>query len=928
MFDVLYTLFIFPLVQIIELCFFFVYRVAGRNPGAAVFGVSLAVSVFTLPLYFRAEKWQETEREIQRRMAAKIKKIKAVFSGDEQYMILSTYYRQNHYHPVYALRSSFSLLIQIPFFIAAYSYLSHLDVLQGTPFLFIPDLGAPDGLVSLGGTFSVNILPIAMTAINCLSGTLYTRGFALKEKVQLYLMALIFLILLYPSPSGLVLYWTLNNLFSLVKNILVKTKFTRQAVWGILFVSAACLDVYVLFFHHGDLPNRLLACALFSTIFFLPLLAKVPALAAPLFGGGSVIRDNSGRHWCFFASSLILLVLAGLVIPGSLVASSVEEFSFIEAHASPFPFMFRVFLQASGFFLFWIPGLYFLFSARIQKIFCLIMAVLALGACVNVFLVSENFGFLTNTLIFSEPKSLSAGDPGAYAANLAVLALSAAAALFLVLGGKKTLLFSLQAIVLLSLFGFGILNLVRIQAEFAALQGRRTDSAAIIEESCYRLSRQGKNVVFFMLDAAVSGYVPYIFEEKPDLARIFKDFTWFPNCVSFANHTLAGAPPLYGGYEYTPEAINLRDTVPLAEKHREAYLLLPRLFLDAGYSVTVTDPPFDNYRMSNLSIFSEYPEIHAENVSGKYTSLWLNDHPDITGMNITNLLNANLIRFSFFKTVPLFLRYFIYNDGNWLGTENLRGRRSSKNGLTTTIINDYAFLDLLPRLTSVGGEGDTYTAVYAHLPHDTALLQLPDYVPSDTTDGRTEESTAAGKPLRADFPLANFAHDDRYHVNMASFLLLGKFIEFLKNEGVYDNTRIILVADHGRGSGNYEKNIPLPDGSTLQSYNPLLMFKDFSPGDDRGETARGEKAGPAVDYSFMTNADAVFFALKDIIADPVNPFTNEKLEPDKAEGAKITTIGALSSYRHSRYRYTIHRGQWMAVHSNIFDPANWEILEK
>jgi hypothetical protein len=285
-------------------------------------------------------------------------------------------------------------------------------------------------------------------------------------------------------------------------------------------------------------------------------------------------------------------------------------------------------------------------------------------------------------------------------------------------------------------------------------------------------------------------------------------------------------------------------------------------------------------------------------------------------MNISNLLRANLIRFSFFKTAPLFLRYFVYNDGNWLSTENLRGRKSSKNGLTSTIINDYAFLDLLPRLTSVEGEGNTYTAIYAHLPHDTALLRLPDYVPSDTLNTREEDPGAD----TARFAAANLADDSRYHVNMASLLLMGKFIEFLKQVGggIYDNTRIILVADHGRGSSDYEKNIPLPDGSTLQSYNPLLMFKDF---DSEG----GEMT---VDNTFMTNADTVFFALKDIIAEPVNPFTNKKLTANKAAGVKITTIGALSSYRHSQYRYNIPRGQWLGVHSDIFDPANWESLEK
>ncbi len=63
-----------------------------------------------------------------------------------------------------------------------------------------------------------------MTLINCIAGAVYTRGFAFKEKAQLYGMALLFLVLLYNSPAGLVLYWTLNNVFSLLKNIYYKIK--------------------------------------------------------------------------------------------------------------------------------------------------------------------------------------------------------------------------------------------------------------------------------------------------------------------------------------------------------------------------------------------------------------------------------------------------------------------------------------------------------------------------------------------------------------------------------------------------------------------------------------------------------------------------------------------------------------------------------
>lgn len=70
----------------------------------------------------------------------------------------------------------------------------------------------------------MNILPIIMTAVNLVSCVIFTKGSLLKTKIQLYAMALFFLVFLYTSPSGLVFYWTLNNLFSLVKTIFYKLK--------------------------------------------------------------------------------------------------------------------------------------------------------------------------------------------------------------------------------------------------------------------------------------------------------------------------------------------------------------------------------------------------------------------------------------------------------------------------------------------------------------------------------------------------------------------------------------------------------------------------------------------------------------------------------------------------------------------------------
>ena len=221
-FTALYNIILSPISQIIEIAYILFDKLFD-NTGIALIGVSMTVTLLCLPLYIVAESWQETERNIQLKMKKEILRIKTAFKGDEQYMIISTYYKQNHYHPIMALRSSFGILIQIPFFFAAYHILSSLPDLHGREFLFIKDMGKPDAIFSING-FAINILPVIMTMINCISGTIYSKGHEIREKIQIYGMACLFLIILYNSPAGLVFYWTMNNIFSLVKNVFYKMK--------------------------------------------------------------------------------------------------------------------------------------------------------------------------------------------------------------------------------------------------------------------------------------------------------------------------------------------------------------------------------------------------------------------------------------------------------------------------------------------------------------------------------------------------------------------------------------------------------------------------------------------------------------------------------------------------------------------------------
>ena len=49
-------------------------------------------------------------------------------------------------------------------------------------------------------------------------------------------------------------------------------------------------------------------------------------------------------------------------------------------------------------------------------------------------------------------------------------------------------------------------------------------------------------MVVLMLDRAMGQYVPYIFNEKPELKEQFSGFTYYSNVISFGGYTNFGSP--------------------------------------------------------------------------------------------------------------------------------------------------------------------------------------------------------------------------------------------------------------------------------------------------------------------------------------------------------------------------------------------------
>lgn len=190
-----------------------------ENLGFSLIILSIVINILLYPFYYLADKVEKKEKLVQEKMKPKLEEFKSIYKGYELHLYVNNVYRLNNYHPLYALRGLVSLLIQVPFFMGAYAYLSNYPEFEGVSFLFISDLSMPDGLLKLG-VLSINLLPFIMTAINLWSGYIYSKNGSKQEKITIVVMALFFLVLLYNSPSSLLIYWTFNNIFNLVKTIL------------------------------------------------------------------------------------------------------------------------------------------------------------------------------------------------------------------------------------------------------------------------------------------------------------------------------------------------------------------------------------------------------------------------------------------------------------------------------------------------------------------------------------------------------------------------------------------------------------------------------------------------------------------------------------------------------------------------------------
>ena len=133
--------------------------------GLSIILLSFTVTIIMLPLFWIAEILQQKERAKKALMQPSLDEIKNIKNRQEKYYYRLEIYRKNKFSPFSSLIGLLGLLIQVPFFLAAYWMLLEYLPLQGESFGPIKDLFQPDRLIPFEGT-TYNLLPFIMTIIN------------------------------------------------------------------------------------------------------------------------------------------------------------------------------------------------------------------------------------------------------------------------------------------------------------------------------------------------------------------------------------------------------------------------------------------------------------------------------------------------------------------------------------------------------------------------------------------------------------------------------------------------------------------------------------------------------------------------------------------------------------------------------------------
>lgn len=199
------------------------------NFGVAIILVTIVIKIIFFPLTKKGSISTARMQELQ----PKMQELQAKYKGNPQKLNaeMADFYKRNNYNP---MSGCLPMLIQFPLFIAMYNLFNNHFDLRGASFIagWIGDLSLPESIWNFGtfrlpllGWSDLRALPIVYLASQLLYGkftqTSQPSQSASQMKLMMYGMPIMFFFVLYDVPSGLLLYWIVSNVLTIVQQIVI-----------------------------------------------------------------------------------------------------------------------------------------------------------------------------------------------------------------------------------------------------------------------------------------------------------------------------------------------------------------------------------------------------------------------------------------------------------------------------------------------------------------------------------------------------------------------------------------------------------------------------------------------------------------------------------------------------------------------------------
>lgn len=186
------------------------------------------ITIILLTLIIKTILWPLTSIQVRsskrmQKISQPMQELREKYKDDPQTLQKKTLelFKENKVNPA---AGCLPLFIQMPIFIGLFFMLRTASELRFAEFLWIKDLSSPEHLAYIAG-FPINILPVVMAVTMFFQMRMVPSPSTDNMQRKIFqLMPFIFLLICYNFSSGLVLYWTVQNLFTIFQSWVIYRK--------------------------------------------------------------------------------------------------------------------------------------------------------------------------------------------------------------------------------------------------------------------------------------------------------------------------------------------------------------------------------------------------------------------------------------------------------------------------------------------------------------------------------------------------------------------------------------------------------------------------------------------------------------------------------------------------------------------------------